>query len=112
MPVTNQSTSGTVTPEPPASKAAGPATAAVKAAASETPLRTTFRIRLNGETVAIATIGQAYRFLTEYSSIEWMEFRSLRAEAMERLEQAADNAILTVQATNAVRALFVSTKLL
>ena len=28
------------------------------------------------------------------------------------LERAADNAILTVQATNAVRALFVSTKLL
>jgi hypothetical protein len=83
-----------------------------RAARSETPLRTTFRIRLNGETVAIATVGQAYRFLTEYSSIEWMEFRSLHGEAMEFLERAADNAMLTVQATNAVRALFVSTKLL
>jgi hypothetical protein len=83
-----------------------------KAARSETPLRTTFRIRLNGETVSIATVGQAYRFLTEYSSIEWMEFRTLHGEAMELLERAADNAMLTVQATSAVRALFVSTKLL
>jgi len=86
--------------------------AASKAAISGTPLRTTFRIRLNGETVAIATVGQAYRFLAEYSSVEWMEFRSLHGEAMELLERAADNAMLTVQATNAVRALFVSTKLL
>ena len=86
--------------------------ASSKAAISETPLRTTFRIRLNGETVAIATVGQAYGFLTEYSSIEWMEFRSQHGEAMALLERAADNAILTVQATNAVRALFVSTKLL
>ena len=83
-----------------------------KAASSDTPLRTTFRIRLNGATVAIATVGQAYRFLTEYSSVEWMEFRSLHVDAMALLERAADNAILTVQATNAVRALFVSTKLL
>jgi len=89
-----------------------PNQATPKAASSETPLRTTFRIRLNGETVAIATVGQAYRFLTEYSSIEWMEFRSLHGDAMALLERAADNAILTVQATNAVRALFVSTKLL
>jgi hypothetical protein len=83
-----------------------------KAARSETPLRTTFRIRLNGETVSVATVGQAYRFLTEYSSIEWMEFRTLHSDAMELLERAADNAMLTVQATNAVRALFVSTRLL
>jgi hypothetical protein len=83
-----------------------------KAALSETPLRTTFRIRLNGETVAITTVGQAYRFLTEYSSIEWMEFRTLHGQAMECLERAAENAMLTVQATDAVRALFVATKLL
>ena len=83
-----------------------------KAASSETPLRTTFRIRLNGGTVSIATVGQAYRFLTEYSSIEWMEHRSLHSDAMDLLERAADNAMLTVQATNAVRALFVSTRLL
>jgi hypothetical protein len=83
-----------------------------KAAVSETPLRTTFRIKLNGETVAITTVGQAYRFLTEYSSIEWMEFRTLHGEAVERLERAAENAMLTVQATDAVRTLLVSTKLL
>jgi hypothetical protein len=83
-----------------------------KTASSETPLRSTFRIRLNGTTVSIATVGQAYRFLSEYSSIEWMEYRTLHSEAMDLLERAAENAMLTVQATNAVRALFVSTKLL
>ena len=79
---------------------------------SETPLRTTFRIKLNGETVSIATVGQAYQFLTSLSSIEWMEFRSQHDDAVSLLEGAADNAILTVQATNAVRALFVRAKLL
>lgn len=79
---------------------------------SETPLRTTFRIRLNGKTVAIATVGQAYQFLTNLNSIEWMEYRALHDDAVDLLERAAANAILTVQATNAVRALFVSAKLL
>jgi hypothetical protein len=89
-----------------------PQQAISKAANSETPLRTTFRIRLNGSTVSIATVGQAFRFLTEYSSIEWMEFRQQHSDAMDLLERAAENAILTVPATNAVRALFISTKLL
>ncbi|HEV2154980.1 hypothetical protein [Bradyrhizobium sp.] len=79
---------------------------------SETPLRTTFKIRLNGDTLAIATVGQAYQFLTNFKSVEWMEFRALHEEAVAALEGAADNAILAVQATNAVRALFVSAKLL
>ena len=82
------------------------------ASISETPLRTTFRIKLNGKTVSIATVGQAYQFLTNLSSIEWMEFRSLHANAISCLQGAADNAMLTVPATNAVRALFVSTKML
>ncbi|MGY8662235.1 hypothetical protein Q3C01_07690 [Bradyrhizobium sp. UFLA05-109] len=79
---------------------------------SDTPLRTTFKIRLNGNTLAIATVGQAYQFLTNYNSMEWMEFRSLHEEAVAALEGAAENAMLAVQATNAVRALFVSAKLL
>ncbi|MGY4624839.1 hypothetical protein [Bradyrhizobium sp. USDA 4486] len=79
---------------------------------SETPLRTTFKIRLNGDTLAIATVGQAYQFLTNYKSVEWMEFRALHEDAVVALEGAADNAMLAVQATNAVRALFVSAKLL
>ncbi|MBV8924317.1 MAG: hypothetical protein JOZ74_02995 [Bradyrhizobium sp.] len=79
---------------------------------SETPLRTTFRLRLNGKPVSISTVGQAYQFLTTLSSIEWMEYRSLHDDAVELLERAADNAMLTVQATNAVRALFVNAKLL
>ena len=79
---------------------------------SATPLRTTFKIRLNGNPLAIATVGQAYQFLTNYNSVEWMEFRSLREDAIAALEAAADNAMLAVQATNAVRALFVIGKLL
>jgi hypothetical protein len=79
---------------------------------SETPLRTTFKIRLNGNTLAIATVGQAYQFLTNYNSVEWMEFRTLHEDAVAALEGAADDAMLAVPATNAVRVLFVSAKLL
>jgi hypothetical protein len=79
---------------------------------SETPLRTTFRLRLNGKPVSISTVGQAYQFLTTLSSIEWMEYRTLHDDAVDLLERAAGNAMLTVQATNAVRALFVNAKLL
>jgi hypothetical protein len=79
---------------------------------SETPLRTTFKIRLNGNTLAIATVGQAYQFLTNYNSVEWMEFRTLHEDAVAALEGASDDAMLAVPATNAVRVLFVSAKLL
>ena len=48
-------------------------------ASSETPLRATFKISLNGKTVAIGTVGHAYRFITNLSSIEWIEFKSLHA---------------------------------
>jgi hypothetical protein len=37
-----------------------------------------------------------------------MEFYSLRADAIDRFQGAADNAMLTVPATNAMRAPFVS----
>jgi hypothetical protein len=79
---------------------------------SETPLRATFKIKLNGQTVSIATVGQAYQFITNLSSIEWMEFKSLHDDAINSLQGAAGNAMLTVQATNALRALFVRSKLL
>jgi hypothetical protein len=79
---------------------------------SETPLRATFKIKLNGETVSIATVGQAYQFITKLSSIEWIEFKSLHDDAISALEGAAGDAMLTVQATNALRALFVRSKLL
>jgi hypothetical protein len=82
------------------------------ASISETPLRTTFKIKLNGKTVSIGTVGQAYQFLTNLSSIEWMEFRSLHADAIGWLQGAADNAMLTVPATNAVRTLFARAKVL
>ena len=82
------------------------------AASSETPLRTTFKIELDGRTVSIATVGQAYQFLTGLSSVEWLEFRSLHDDAVGLLERAAGNGMLTVQATNALRALFVRSRLL
>jgi hypothetical protein len=81
------------------------------AAASDTPLRAVFKISLNGQTVSIGTVGQAYRFITNLSSIEWIEFRALHADAVRALQGAADNAMLTVQATDALRALFVRAKL-
>jgi hypothetical protein len=81
------------------------------AAASDTPLRAVFKLSLNGLTVSIETVGQAYRFITNLSSIEWIEFRALHADAVRALQGAADNAILTVQATDALRALFVRAKL-
>ena len=82
------------------------------AAASDTPLRAVFKINLNGKTVSIGTVGQAYRFITNLSSIEWIEFRALHADAVSALQGAAGNAMLTVQATDALRALFVRAKLL
>ena len=79
---------------------------------SETPLRAIFKINLNGKTVSIGTVGQAYQFITNLSSIEWIEFRSLHADAVGALQRAAGNAMLTVQATNALRVLFARAKLL
>ena len=82
------------------------------AAASDTPLRAIFKINLNGQTVSIGTVGQAYRFITNLSSIEWIEFKSLHDDAISSLQGAAENGMLTVQATNALRALFVRSKVL
>ena len=79
---------------------------------SDTPLRATFKINLNGKTVSIGTVGQAYRFITNLSSVEWIEFKSLHADAVRTLQGAAENAMLTVQATAALRALFVRARLL
>ena len=67
---------------------------------------------LNGKTVSIATVGQAYRFITNLSSVEWLEFRALHEEAIRSLEDADENAMLTVQATNALRVLLARAKLL
>jgi hypothetical protein len=80
--------------------------------ASETPLQSTFRIKLNGQPISIGTVGQAFRFITSLSAIEWMEFRALHEDALVSLQRAAANAMLTVQATNALRALFVRARLL
>ena len=82
------------------------------AADSDTPLRAVFKINLNGDTVSIGTVGQADRFISNLSSIEWIEFRALHAGAVSALQDAAGNAMLAVQATDALRALFVRAKLL
>jgi hypothetical protein len=79
---------------------------------SPTRLRATFRIKLNGEPVVIETIGQAYRLITSLSNVEWMEFKSLHADAKAALKAAAEDAMLSVQATKALRELFVRAKLL
>ena len=78
----------------------------------DTPLRAVFQIRVNGKTVSINTVGQAYCFITSFSSVEWIEFRALHADAVQALQRAAGNAMLTVQATDALRVLFVRAKLL
>jgi hypothetical protein len=78
----------------------------------DTPLRAIFQIKVNGKTVSITTVGQAYRFITSLSSVEWIEFRALHADAIQALQRAAGNAMLTVQATDALRTLFVRARLL
>jgi hypothetical protein len=78
----------------------------------DTPLRAVFQIRVNGKAVSITTVSQAYRFITSFSSVEWIEFRALHADAVQALQRAAGNAMLTVQATDALRVLFVRAKLL
>jgi hypothetical protein len=79
---------------------------------SRAPLTAIFKVRLNGETIAIDTVGAAYRFITNLSAVEWMEFRSLHRDAVAALGGAAENAMLRVQATAALRALFVRARLL
>lgn len=79
---------------------------------SETPLTATFKVKLNGETISIDTVGQAYRIITKLGAIEWMEFRSLHADAVSALGSAAGNAMLSVQATAALRTLFARARLL
>ena len=71
-----------------------------------------FRITVNGESIAIATVGQAYDFITRLSTAEWAEFRTLHEDACAALEAAAGNAMLSRKATDALRALFARTKLL
>jgi hypothetical protein len=76
---------------------------------SDTPLTAIFKVKLDGE---IASVGEAYRFITTLSSIEWMEFRSLHHEAIASLRGAAENAMLSAPATDALRALLARARLL
>jgi hypothetical protein len=83
-----------------------------EASASDTPLRASFQVKLNGESVVIATVGQAYRFITRLNTVEWMEFQSLHNDAKAALESAAENGMMIVQAIDAIRALLARAKLL
>ena len=83
-----------------------------RASDSNTLLRASFKIKLDGQPVIIATVGQAYRFITTLSPVEWMEYRSLHAEAKAALEAAAENGMLNIQATQALRTLFARARLL
>jgi hypothetical protein len=58
----------------------------IEVSRSETPLRTTFNIKLNGKTTAIATVGQAYQFITSLNSVEWMEYRAQHDAAVAALK--------------------------
>jgi hypothetical protein len=84
----------------------------IEASTSDTPLRASFQVNLNGESVVIATVGQAYRFITRLNTVEWMEFQSLHNDGKVALEAAAENGMMIVQATDAIRALFARAKLL
>ena len=77
-----------------------------------TPLRATFKINLNGKAVSVSTVGEAYRAITSPGSVEWMEFWPLHQNAVTSLQNAAGDAMLTVQATDALRALFARARLL
>jgi hypothetical protein len=79
---------------------------------SETPLKATFRIKLNGETLSIATVGHAYRFISTLSKAESRGLESQLDETKAALSVAAENAMMSVQATNMLRALLARAKLL
>ena len=79
---------------------------------SETPLAATFTLTVDGERVAIRTVGAALRFITENSCVEWMEYYGAYNTAKVALERAATNAILSRKATDALRILFSQSKLL
>jgi hypothetical protein len=64
---------------------------------SQTPLRTSFKIKLKGEPVTLATVRQAHRFITSLSTVERMEFRYLDDDAKDALETAAENGNLSYE---------------
>jgi hypothetical protein len=53
----------------------------------------------------------AIRVINSVSSVEWMEFRSLHSDAKTALDAGAENAMMSLQAANALRALSMATSL-
>ena len=79
---------------------------------SETPLAATFTLTIDGQRVAIQTVGAALRFITENKCVEWMEYYGAYNGAKAALERAATNAMLSRAATDALRILLTQSKLL
>jgi len=79
---------------------------------SETPLAATFTLTVDGQRVQIQTVGSALRFITENNCVEWMEFQGAYKSAKTALERAAENAMLSRAATDAMRLLLARSKLI
>ena len=79
---------------------------------SETPLAATFTLTVDGQRVQIQTVGSALRFITENNCVEWMEFQGAYRSAKTALESAAENAMLSRAATDAMRLLLARSKLI
>lgn len=79
---------------------------------SETPLAATFTLTVDGKTLRLATVGSALRFISEHKCVEWMEFYGAYNAAKAELERAAENAMRSRPATDALRVLLSQSKLL
>jgi hypothetical protein len=79
---------------------------------SQTPLAATFTLTVDGERIALQTVGAALRFITENQCVEWMEYYGAYNAAKLALERAATNAMLSRKATDALRVLLMQSKLL
>jgi len=79
---------------------------------SQTPLAATFTLTVDGKRLRLQTVGSALRFISEHRCVEWMEFYGAYNAAKAELERAADNAMLTRPATDALRVLLTQSKLL
>jgi hypothetical protein len=79
---------------------------------SETPLAATFTLTIDGKRLRLQTVGAALRFITENRCVEWMEYYGAYNAARAELERAAENAMRSRAATDALRILLSQSKLL
>ena len=79
---------------------------------SETPLAATFTLTVDGKTLRLQTVGSALRFISEHKCVEWMEFYGAYNAAKAELVRAADDAMRSRPATDALRILLAQSQLL